>query len=72
MDIVTWQPLDTKQNRLLILIPLLFVELIFFLIANTDGSQDTDLQDITTFLGEQYTFRVVKLLSRNNQQDATL
>jgi hypothetical protein len=24
----------------------------FFLIANTDGSQNTDLQDITTFLGK--------------------
>jgi hypothetical protein len=34
----------------------------FFLIASTDGSQDTDLQDIKTFLGKQDTFRVVKLL----------
>lgn len=61
MDIITCQTLDMKQDRLLILIPLLFVEL-FFLIANTDGSQDTDLQSIKTFLGKQDTIRFVKLM----------
>lgn len=34
----------------------------FYLIVNTDGSQDTDLQNMKTFLGKQDTFRVDKLM----------
>lgn len=34
----------------------------FYLIVNTDGSQDTDLQNMKTFLGKQDSFRVVKLM----------